>query len=146
MSANVVDTAPAVNYAGMFDRLERSLTEELPRVARERASAPRLLAELLSLPVRERRRRIVGQPRFQLYALAAHALERAAEEARTDLGAALILARTARLIASRVCPRRNGWAAVEDLRERALAVEANLLLAWGGIPIPPGALPALRFA
>jgi hypothetical protein len=143
MTIRLQTTAP--DYAGIFDRLERTLDEQLPRVAGERGSAPRLLAELMTLPTRERRRRILGQQRFHLYALAAHVLERAREEARTDLGQALNLARTARLIASRVCPRRNGEAAVEELRELALAVEANLLLAWGGIPIPAESLPALHF-
>jgi hypothetical protein len=136
-------TAPALDYAGIFDRLERSLDEHLPRVAGERASTPQLLAELQALSLRERRRAVLDENRFHLYTLAAHALERAKEEARTDLATAFGLARLARLIASRVSARLCGRAALEELRERALAVEANLLLAWGGLPIHTELLPVL---
>jgi len=136
-------TAPALDYAGIFDRLERSLNEHLPRVAGERAKAPQLLAELLALPLRERRQAALDDSRFHLYTLAAHALERAKEEAGTDLATAFGLARLARLLASRVSVRFCGRVAVEELRERALAVEANLLLACGGLPVHAELLPVL---
>jgi len=133
MNNSLLNTAPAVDYAGIFDRLERSLDEQVKRVAGERASAPRLLAELLELPERLRRRAVLGQTCFQLYTLADHALERAAEKAGTDLAAALDLARLARLIASRMGSRHCGKAALEELCERSLKAEANLLLAFGGL-------------
>jgi hypothetical protein len=133
MNSTLLDTAPVVEYAGIFDRLERALDEQLPRVAGERERAPRLLAELLALPERERRRTVLAERRFHLYSLAAHALERAGAGARTDAVASLGLARLARLIAARTDARHCGQAALEDLRERALAAEANLLLALGGL-------------
>jgi hypothetical protein len=135
MDSTLLDTAPALEYAGIFDRLERSLDEQLPRVAGERARAPRLLAELLALPERERRRAARGHHRFHCYALGAHALERAEVEAGTDLCAALDLARLGRLLASRTDSRHCGQAALEELRQRALAVEAKLLLAFGGVAV-----------
>jgi hypothetical protein len=130
-TTTLTDIAPA-DYAGIFDRLERTLEEQLPRVAVERASAPRLLAQLEALPERERRRTVLGERRFHLYALAAHALERA-EEVGADLGAAFGLVRLARLIASRVDTRLCGEAALEELRDRALRAEATLFLAAGGL-------------
>jgi hypothetical protein len=133
MNSTFLDTAPAVEYAGIFDRLDRSLAEHAKRVAGERAAAPRLLAELLALPERARRRAALGEPRFHLYTLADHALERAGEKAGTDRSASLDLARLARLLASRVGSRECGKAALEELRERALATEARLLLAFGGL-------------
>ena len=137
MNSTLLDTNPRLEYAGIFDRLERSLDEHLPRVAGERARAPRLLAELLALPERERRRTVLAERRFHLYALAAHALERAGTEARADLPASLGLARLARLIAARTDSRHCGQAALEELRERAVAAEANLLLALGGVGTAP---------
>ncbi len=137
MNSTLMDTAPVLEYAGIFDRLERSLDEHLPRVAGERARAPRLLAELLALPDRERRRAVLAERRFHLYALAAHALERAGAEARTDLASSLGLARLARLVAARTDARHCGQAALEELRERSLAAEANLLLALGGVGSAP---------
>ncbi|HZF08538.1 MAG TPA: hypothetical protein VFE33_07090 [Thermoanaerobaculia bacterium] len=143
MSTPLSATVPGLDYTGIFDRLERSLNEHLPRVAGERAQAPQLLAELLALPLRERRRAALGERRFHLYTLAAHALERAKEETRSDLATAFGLARLARLIASRVSARLCGRAALEELRERALAAEANLLLACGGLPVHAESLPVL---
>jgi len=138
MDSTLLDTAPAHEYAGIFDRLERALDEHLPRVAGEHARAPWLLAELLALPGRERRRAALDEHRFHLYTLATHALERAEEEAGSDLAAALDLARLGRLVASRTGSRHCGQAALEELRERALAVEAKLLLAFGGLrPVVP---------
>ncbi len=133
MNSTLLDTSPAVEYAGVFDRLDRSLAEQAKRVAGEHAAAPRLLAELLALPERACRRAALGEPRFHLYTLADHALERAREKAATDLCASLDLARLARLLASRVGARECGKAALEELRERALATEARLLLALGGL-------------
>ena len=143
MNSTLLDTAPAVDYAGIFDRLDRSLDDQARRVAGERTSAPRLLAELLALPERARRRAVLGEPRFHLYTLADHALERAGESVGTDLCAALDLARLARLIASRVEARECGNAGLEELRARALATEARLLLAFGGLR---PALPEPAFA
>jgi hypothetical protein len=135
MSSTLLEIAPALDYAGIFDRLERSLSEQLPRVTAERAAAPRLLAELMALPPRERRRAAVAEPRFHLYSLAAHALDVAQEEASADLSAAFALVRVARLVAERLDVRRCGQAALDELCERALQMEANLLLAWGGVPV-----------
>jgi hypothetical protein len=142
MDSTLLDTAPAVDYAGIFDRLAHSLDEQAKRVAAERASAPRLLAELLALSERARRRAVLGEPCFHSYTLADHSLECAGERAETDLGAALDLARLARLIASRMRSLECGKAALDDLRERALATEARLLLALGGLR-PALAEPAL---
>ena len=133
MNSTLLNTAPAADYAGIFDRLDRSLDEQAKRVSAERASAPRLLAELLALPERARRRAVLGESCFHLYTLAEHSLERAGETAQTNLPAALDLARLARLIASRMGSRGCGKAALEELRERALAMEARLLLAFGGL-------------
>jgi hypothetical protein len=132
MNRTLLDTAPA-DYAGIFDRLERSLDEQLPRVAGERAKAPRLLAELLALPERQRRHAVLADRRFRGYALASHALERAGDEGVDNPCSALQLARLARLIASRTEARRGGRAAVEELCARSLEAEANLLLACGGV-------------
>ncbi|HTQ79814.1 MAG TPA: hypothetical protein VMM92_07445 [Thermoanaerobaculia bacterium] len=146
MKTTLFETSPASDYAGVFDRLERALEEQAPRVAGEMASAPELLAELLALPERMRRRVAISQCRYHLYSLAAHALERATEEARLDLCSAYELVRLARLIASRVSPRLCGEAVLEELRDRSLLAEANLVLACGGIAPAPRSEPALELA
>jgi hypothetical protein len=123
-------------YTAVFDRLEQTLAGQLERVAGERAAAPGLLAELLTLPRGERYARALGDPRFHIYALVCHAIERAERDMEENPQRALDQARVARVICPRIDPRTcGGQAALADIEAFALAVEASALRALGEVAL-----------
>lgn len=119
-------------YSAVFDRLEQTLARQLERVAGERAASPELLAELMALPRGERYPVALSDPRFHIYALVCHAIERAERDMVADPPSALENARLARLICSRIdASTCGGPAALADIEAFALAMEANALRSMG---------------
>jgi len=123
----------------------RALLAGLSRVRseldRERAAAPRLVGELLALPLELRERRLRRDPRFHTWGvcelLLAKSLEAGAEPAAGSL-AALTLAGTERLD-----PARHPLPVVGDLRARAWAALGEARRRQGDLG---GAEEALRAA
>lgn len=115
-------------YRNALNRAAEDTLRRLPGVRAEKAAAPELMTELLSLSEVERETVLALEPRFQSYALAAYALKRSESLVQRDPLQARELARLARAVAEQVDPRScGGTAALADLEAYALAMEGEAL-------------------
>jgi tetratricopeptide (TPR) repeat protein len=115
-------------YRNALSRAAEDTLRRLPGVRAEKAAAPDLLTELLSLSEVEREAALALEPRFQSYALAAHILKRSEPLVERDPIQGRELARLARAVAEQVDPRScGGTAALADLEAYSLAMEGEAL-------------------
>lgn len=121
-------------YRDALSRAAEDTLRRLPGVRAEKAVAPELLTELLSLSEVERETALALEPRFQSYALAAHALRHSESLVQRDPIGSRELARLARAVAEQVDPRScGGTAALADLEAYALAMEGEALRTAGDL-------------
>jgi hypothetical protein len=122
---------------GYHDALTRAAEGTLRRVdavRAEKAAAPDLLAELLSLSEIERDTAMALEPRFQSYALGVYILKRSESLVQRDPVQGRGLARLARSVVEQVDPRScGGTAALADLEAYALAMEGEALRIAGDV-------------
>ncbi|MES1244683.1 MAG: hypothetical protein ABUT39_23955 [Acidobacteriota bacterium] len=115
-------------YRDALSRAAEDTLRRLPRVRAEKAAAPGLLTEILSLSEAEREAALALEPRFQSYALAAYALRRSEALVQRDPLGGGELARLGRAVAGQVDPGScGGTAALADLEAYALALEGEAL-------------------
>lgn len=121
-------------YRDALSRAAEDTLRRLPGVRAEKAAAPDLLTELLSLPEVEREAALALEPRFQSYALAAYILKRTESLTARDPIHSRELARLARAVTEQVDPRScGGTAALADLEAYALAMEGEALRVAGDL-------------
>jgi hypothetical protein len=121
-------------YRDALIRATEDTLRRLPGVRAEKAAAPELLIELLSLPEVEREAVLAVEPRFQSYALAAYTLNQSESLTARDPIQSCELARLARAVAEQVDPRScGGTAALADLEAYALAMEGEALRIAGDL-------------
>ena len=121
-------------YRDALSRAAEDTLRRLPGVRAEKAAAPELLAELLSLSEAERETALALEPRFQSYALAAYALRRSESLVQRDPLGSRELARLGRTVAGQVDPCScGGTAALADLEAYALAMEGEALRTAGDL-------------
>lgn len=114
--------------------LREDTLSRITKIVEEKAVAPDLLSELMSLPSVEREPAVVRDPRFQTYTLASHVLQQCAQAVLHDPVMALEMARLARVIAVQADPRScGGAAALADLQAYSLAMEGNALRVSGDL-------------
>jgi hypothetical protein len=134
--ARVSELASQVDQ-GYRDALARAAEDTLrrvPAVRAEKAAAPELLTELLSLSEDERETVLLLEPRFQSYALAAYILKRSESLVQRDPLEGRELARLALAVTEKVDPRScGGTAALADLEAYALAMEGEALRITGDL-------------
>lgn len=121
-------------YRDALSRAAEDTLRRLPGVRAEKAAAPELLTELLSLSEIERETVLSLEPRFQSYALAAYALKGCESLTPRDPIGGRELARLARAVCEQVDPRScGGTAALADLEAYALAMEGEALRTAGDL-------------
>ena len=121
-------------YRAALARAAEDTLRRLPGVRAEKAAAPDLLAELLSLAEVERETVLVLEPRFQSYALASYILKRCESLIQRDPIQGRELARLALAVTEQVDPRTcGGSAALADLEAYSLAMEGEALRIAGDL-------------
>lgn len=121
-------------YRDALSRAAEDTLRRLPGVRAEKAAAPELLVELLSLSEIDREAVLTLEPRFQSYALAAYILKRSESLAPRDPIQGRELACLARAVTEQVDPRScGGTAALADLEAYALAMEGEALRIAGDL-------------
>jgi len=118
---------PGDEYEQVFDRLEGSLGEQLPRVLREVDEAAALLAEILGKPEPERRALLESGVRFHSLQLCQLFEERSREAWFSDPAQAVELAELAVAVAERLDEEHYGLLLVEDASASAWAHLGNAL-------------------
>lgn len=123
-------------YQPMFTRVAATLAERERSFHEEREMAPRLRAELETLPAEEREALVQAEPRFHTWALVEVLLEESRESGSCQPADAVSLARLATLVADRLPEERYSTAAAHDLRARAWGQLGNAQriqnLMWDG--------------
>lgn len=115
-------------YHDALVRAAEGTLRRLPRVRAEKAAAPELLSELLSLAEPERETVLVLEPRFQSYALASYILKCGESLIQRDPVHGRELARLALAVTEQVDPRScGGSASLADLEAYSLALEGEAL-------------------
>ncbi|MFL6291560.1 MAG: hypothetical protein ACJ759_11760 [Thermoanaerobaculia bacterium] len=115
-------------YRAALIRAARDTLRRIPAVRAEKAAAPDLLAELVSLPEIERETALAVDARFHSYALASYILKRCETEIPRDPDRGRALARLARAVTEQVDPRScGGTAALADLEAYSFAMEGEAL-------------------
>jgi hypothetical protein len=129
--------AASAEDQGYRDALTRAAEGTLRRVGAvraEKAAAPDLFAELVSLSEIERDTVLALEPRFQSYALGAYILKRSESLVQRDHVQGRELARLARSVVEQVDPRScGGTAALADLEAYSLAMEGEALRIAGDL-------------
>ncbi|HEX9944933.1 MAG TPA: hypothetical protein VGG03_23230 [Thermoanaerobaculia bacterium] len=138
----VAEPAPLLEEDGGTGMLLERLVRVRSTLDRERADAPGLAAELLSLPPDAREERLCGDSRFHTWGLCELLLAKSAE-VLDDPAAARHLAALALAGADRLDPDRHAAAVVADLEARAWAAAGKACLCQGDLA---GAEDALRSA
>lgn len=108
-----------------WDRIFAQLEQRLALFASERATAPRLLDDLLQRPAAERNALVHAGRRFQSLALCDLLLDLSFDAGCRDSSEAIALAKLGILVADHLDTRHYGSAVVHDLKARAWAYLGN---------------------
>ncbi|HEY0782708.1 MAG TPA: hypothetical protein VGE98_09655 [Thermoanaerobaculia bacterium] len=143
ISRSLTESAQAVDYSAAFDRSERRVARLRQALERERAEAPRLVAELLAGGAGRRERMLLNPPRLQTWGTAELLVERSRDESGADPERGEELGLLAVRLAQSLDADLYGSERLEDLRAEAWGYVANARRRCSDLP---GATAAFREA
>ncbi|HET9225400.1 MAG TPA: hypothetical protein VFR31_01940 [Thermoanaerobaculia bacterium] len=119
-------------YRAALVRAAEDTLRRIPAVRAEKAAAPDLLAELLTLSEVDRETALALDARYHSYALASYVLKRSETEIQRDPVRGRVLARLGRAVAEHVDPRScGGTASLADLEAYSHALEGEAIRVSG---------------